>query len=428
MTTANLVRGAQTSRLNFTKKAIEALQPPQKKKRALYYDSQTRGLGVMVQRTGHRSFFWFRKVQGRAKWITIGDFPELSVENAREHAAKRNAAIAQWKARDYEGIHPINRPRDLTLNALFEDYLDRRLKAHAKDPDRAIRSARYQFNAYLAGWRERKLGTISRADVRFLQTDVGEKNGKVTANRTIQLLSTLFNWALKNEMWSGQNPAHGIVPFPESSRTRFLQPAEVPKLFRALRDETNLDLRDFVLLALFTGARRSNVLAMRWDQLELKRGLWEIPDPKSRVPYIVPLTDEAIEILNQRRRAAQKAAKERVGGGLENIAAPWVFPSRGRTGHVTDLKRSWASFLERAKLDGLHIHDLRRTLGSWQAGANFSLPIIAASLGHQSTEATEIYARLILGPVREAIDAATGAMIIAGKVPRRKLLKAANRG
>jgi integrase len=401
-----------TSRLNFTKRAIAALDVPQKTTRALHYDSQVRGLGVMIQPSGHRAFFWFRKVQGRPTWKTIGPFPDLTVEQARARAAELNAAIARWKAHEYEGAHPINRRRDLTLNALFEDYLERRLKPHAKDPERAIKTARWQFNGYLTGWRERKLGTVSRADVRFLHADVGEKNGKVTANRTVQLLRTLFNWAVKTEMWSGQNPAHGIVPFPESSRTRFLQPHEAPKLFKALSQETNIDLRDFVLLALFTGARRSNVLAMRWEQIELKRGLWSIPDPKSRIPYVVPLTDEAVEILNQRRR---------------NIAEPWVFPSRGRTGHVTDLKRSWAQFLTRAKIDGLRIHDLRRTLGSWQAGAGVSLPVIGKTLGHQSSDATEIYARLHLDPVRKAIDAATGAMIVAGKVSRRKLLKAANR-
>jgi integrase len=400
-----------TSRLNFTKRAIENLLA--QKSRALYYDVQTRGLGVMVQPTGHRAFFWFRKVRGQPTWKTIGPFPDLSIEKARARAAELNAAVAAWKATDFRGDHPLTRRRELTLGAVLEDYLERRLRAHAKDPDRAVQSARWQFNGYLTAWRDRKLSIIRRTDVRSLHAEVGEKHGKVTANRLVQLVRTLFNWALKTELWSGENPARGITPFPESSRTRFVQPEELPNLFSALSQEANLDLRDFVLLALFTGARRSNVFAMRWDQLDLMRGLWTIPDPKSRVPYVIPLTEEALGILAQRRR--------------RHPNVEWVFPSSGRTGHITDMKRAWRSLLVRAKITGLRIHDLRRTLGSWQAGIGVSLPIIGKTLGHQSSDATEVYARLHLDPVRKAINAATGAMLTAGRVPKGRLLKGAPR-
>jgi hypothetical protein len=69
------------TKLNFTKRFIEALPTPGKK--TIYYDAQVRGLGLLVQTTGHRAFFWFRKVQTRAVWKTIGSWPDLSVENAR---------------------------------------------------------------------------------------------------------------------------------------------------------------------------------------------------------------------------------------------------------------------------------------------------------------------------------------------------------
>ena len=363
----------------------------------------------MVQPSGHRAFFWFRKICGRPTWKTIGTFPDLSIEQARAKSAELNAAIAGWKASDYSGDDPILRKRDLTLGAVLEDYIEKRLKAHAKNPIQAIRAVRWQFDGYMASWRDRKLGTIRRQDVRVLHAELGEASGKVTANRLVQLVRTLFNWALKSELWRGENPARGITPFPESSRTRFLQPDELPKLFKALSQERNLDLRDFVLLALFTGARRANVLGMRFDQLDLKRGLWTIPEPKSRVPYTIPLTEEAVEILIVRRRMLQ---------------GEWVFPSDSQTGHITEVKRSWKQLLIRAQISGLRIHDLRRTLGSWQAGIGVSLPIIGKTLGHQSSDATEVYARLRLDPVRKAIDAATRAMLTAGKVTKGNLLRA----
>lgn len=67
--------------------------------------------------------------------------------------------------------------------------------------------------------------------------------------------------------------------------------------------------------------------------------------------------------------------------------------------------------MERAGLEGLRMHDLRRTLGSWQAGLGVSLPVIGRSLGHKSLQATQVYARLDLDSVRTAVCAATSAML-----------------
>jgi integrase len=65
----------------------------------------------------------------------------------------------------------------------------------------------------------------------------------------------------------------------------------------------------------------------------------------------------------------------------------------------------------------LRIHDLRRTLGSWQAALGTSLPIIGKSLGHQSLEATQIYSRLELDPVRQSVERAGAALLAAGRGP-----------
>lgn len=393
---------------NFTKRTIEALRPP-KRQRALYRDTDTRGLGLLVQPSGHRSFIWYRKVQGRPTWRTIGFFPELSIEQARKAAAEYNAGIAAWKADSYQGPAPTERPRDLTLGIVLEDYCEKRLGKHSKNPERAMRYARWQFKTYVAGWRNRKLGSIQRADVRDMQVRVGEKHGRFTANRVLQLVRALFNWARKTEQWNGENPAANIELYPEASRERFVQPAEAPKLFQALAAESNLDLRDYVLLSLFTGARKADVLGMRWQDLDLKRGLWMIPETKNRSPHLVPLEAEPLQILHARQRRS---------------SSQWVFPGTGKDGHLLDLKRSWGRLLRNAKIADLRKHDLRRTLGSWEAAAGVSLPVIGKTLGHRSSDATEVYARLHLDPVRDAIRLATGALLAAGKVSKRKLLKA----
>src|ERR1019366_4763923 len=102
------------------------------------------------------------------------------------------------------------------------------------------------------------------------------------------------------ELWTGQNPAAKIRLFHEEKRQRFLQPDELPRLFMALKEEPSRDLADFTLLALWTSARKADVFGMRWEDVRLDENRWDIPDPKNREPYPVPLTPEAVQILRDR--------------------------------------------------------------------------------------------------------------------------------
>jgi len=249
---------------------------------------------------------------------------------------------------------------------------------------------------------------------------------KYAADRLRDIVRAMFNFAHKQGLFNGENPGK-IDSYHHESRTRFLQPQELARLFQALRSAPP-DLRDFVNLSLWTGARKSDVLAMRWEQVSLADNRWEIPNPKSRTPYAVALTPETIHILKERRR--------RAGDG------PWVFPSRGKKpaasngsasdepaakadgGHLVNVKRGWGVLLDNANIRDLRIHDLRRTLGSWQAATGTSLPIIGKSLGHSTPQATQVYARLDLDPVRESVMTATRAMIAAAAKNKTKKRKA----
>lgn len=390
-------------KINFTKKAIEALLLPIEK-RVIYHDSQVPELGLMIQPTGHRSFFWFRKVNGTPTWKTIGPVQELSLEQARDKARQYSVLLREWKLRKYQGDDPFEErgTGETTFSQLVDSYIDRQLKQSAKHPERAEKGVRWAVNFYLSKLKNKRLGEIRRIDILKLFTELGEKRKKITANRTVQLVRTLYNFAVDAELWKGDNPATNIKFYHEVKRTRFLQPDELARLFTALKKEPNPDLRDFVNLSLWTGARKSDVMAMRWQDVSLDDNRWTVPDPKSRTPYVVPLTPEAVEILNSRQRARP-----------EN--SPWVFPSHGASGHVVDLKRAWKFLLQRAKITALRQHDLRRTQGSWQAAQGASLLVIGKSLGHSSVTATQIYSQLQLDAVRASMTAANQAMVAAMK-------------
>ncbi|MGD0163032.1 MAG: site-specific integrase [Candidatus Sulfotelmatobacter sp.] len=175
------------------------------------------------------------------------------------------------------------------------------------------------------------------------------------------------------------------------------------RLFASLAVEKNVDVRDFIRLALFTGQRRGDVSAMRWDELSLTatgQHQWTISNPKNGETHVVPLLPQAVAVLAERQEAAKKKEEDK------KISSPFVFPSRGKSGHIRDIKRGWKKLKKNAKLANLTVHDLRRTLGSWMAMSGVSLPIIGEALGHKSLAATKVYARLQTSAARDAMTLA----------------------
>lgn len=382
------------NKINFTKAALEALPAPAPGKRAYYYDIKMRGLGIGITSNGTKSFIVYRWVEGKPERVTLGRFPDLSIEQARCKASEVNAVIAK-------GENPNDKRRadraEVTLGGLFAEYLERHAKLHKT----AWKEDEAQYKRYLMSWAKRKISAIKKADIQKLHQEIGRERGVYAANRLLALLSVLFNKATEFGLWDKPNPALGIKKFREQSRDRFLQTDELPRFFKALAEEPNDTIRDYFILALLTGARRSNVQGMKWEQLDLERGEWRIPLTKNGTPQTVVLAEEAVMILQQRKTTA---------------TGQYVFPSVGSSGHLVEPKKGWQRILERAQLSNLRIHDLRRTLGSWQARTGASLAIIGKSLNHKSPQATAIYARLDLDPVRASVEKATKAMFHAAGI------------
>jgi len=380
-------------KFHFTRDKIDRLPAPSNGQRAYYYDAKVRGLAIAVSGLGKKTFVVYRKVSGRPERITIGPFRDLTIEQARQRAEELNAAIAR-------GGNPAAERRavqgEMTLGELFNKYVEEYSKKHGR---KTWREDVRRFNLHLRGWRLRKISSIRPTDVITLHTRIGEKAGPIAANRLVELLGRVFNRARRSWEWTGNNPSEGIEKFREHSRERFLRPDELPAFFKALGEEPNDTIRDYIALSLMTGARRNNVQAMRWSEINWKLSTWSIPETKNGKPQTVVLSPAAMSILEERKERAK---------------AEWVFPGSGKTGHLVEPKSAWKRLLKRANLADLRLHDLRRTLGSWQAAGGTSLPIIGKSLGHSSIAATAVYARLDLDPVRMSVNKAVDAMLIAG--------------
>jgi integrase len=347
------------------------------------------GLRLRVTATGVKTFSLYRRVKGGTpERVTLGRFPDMSVEQARRQAATINAAIA-------DGANPAQAKRahkaELTFHELFQQYIDR----HARMKKATATEDQQRYEQYL----RKPLGTtrlslIDRKTIALIHSAITASGHPTVANRILALISTVFGRGIEFGL-TDANPALGIRRNPERSRDRFLSAEELPRFFDALAEEPNETIRDYITLSLLTGARRANVLAMRWQDMDLSENVWRIPLTKNGTPQNLPLASQAVTILLSRRKAA-------TGKGAE-----FVFPGEGKTGHLVEPRKGWVRLLKAANLDNLRIHDLRRTLGSWQAKSGASLVIIGKSLNHKSTQTTAIYARLDLDPVRASVEKAT---------------------
>ncbi len=380
------------NKINFTKAVIDALSIPESGKRDTYHDIKNSGLQLRITSTGVKTFSVYRRIKrGEPERITLGRYPDMTIEQARREAVRIAADIS-------DGKNPAEVKRghkaELTFSELFGDYMER----HSKPKKKTWFEDQAQFRLYLEKpLGKKKLSTIDRKSIAHIHSSITKAGYAPTANRVKALLSSVFGWAISAGLCES-NPVIGIKSNKENQRDRFLQSDELPKFFKALAEEPNSTIRDYILISLLTGARRSNVLAMRWQDINFERAEWRIPMTKNGTPQTVALSPEAIEILQSRKPS-------------DDVV--FVFPGSGKAGHLMEPKKGWKRILESAEIDNLRIHDLRRTLGSWQAKTGASLAIIGKSLNHKSQNTTAIYARLDLDPVRDSVNKATSAILTA---------------
>lgn len=443
-------------RINFTIRAIEALPPApadSKSGRMEYMDTEAPGLYLRVTKNGVKTFSYFGRAKGarKAERFTIGRFPVVKPEQARQEAWKLAGEQAKGEsvtqaARDKRGEMTLDTLKDKYVADLrkrnakdvqsFEELYARHLQPyfgklrlsdveaekvadwHQRLPEIIVRK-RQELSAARAAIREQRRLEIEERHAKKgrrhgpqpkprepqRSTSTVVVTGKGAANQALNALRAMFNWAAQpvRRYFTGANPATGHTKYPGGERERFLRPGEASAFFQALLEEQNITARDCIMMKLLTGGRRANVHAMRWDQIDFEEAVWRIPTTKNGTPQYVPLVPEALALLKQRYES--------------RTSKVWVFPadrSDSKNGHIGNLKAAWHRVMVRSGLSNLRQHDLRRTLGSWQARHGATLLLIGKSLNHKHPASTAIYARLDIEPVRASMGQATSGLFEAG--------------
>ncbi len=295
------------------------------------------------------------------------------------------------------------------MSDLFDRYLSDCAKKHKK-PASLCNDVRMIDGALRPVFGRRKITSITRQQIRAYHAGLQAKPYK--ANRQLALLSKIFSFAADDLEWiaRGDHPVKGIKRFEERKRKRYLSQAELARLGDALSKaeagELGRAVSPFAVamlrLLVITGARHSEILTLRWDEVNFERGCIELSDSKTGEKEIF-LPPAALQVLSDIPRQ---------GGN------PYVIVGRKPGSHLVNIKDTWAVIRKDAGLDDVRLHDLRHSFASVGARAGMSLPVIGALLGHRETATTARYAHLSDDPLRAAADSIGQEIADAMKVGR----------
>lgn len=338
-------------------------------KQVFLWDRDVPGFGVRISKR-RKSYVIRLSLEGKREIRTIGHYGILDTATARSIA--KNEILTAY------GCTPrITTAR--TVSQVGTDYIE---LISSKTKKSWVNDS-YNLSSHI----EPAFGDTPITDLTTIQIDKWHKNipAKYNANRTLALLSTICNQAIK---WGelNNNPCKGVSKNKEYSRDVFIEKDFYPTFLEAVEKE-EAPYPTIIKLLLHTGLRKTELLSLKWENVDLDSSLAKIPTTKNGRPHMLPLTKVAVGLIKELPKDND-----------------YLFHYQGYP--LLDIKRPWDRIRTRINRPDLRIHDLRRTIGSWLAQSGVSLHLIGEVLNHKNPKTTMVYARFQKGHVREAIEGA----------------------
>ncbi len=382
--------------MRFTDRSIAALKP-KAKLYEVWEDGRT-GLGVRVSPKGRKSWNYMYRFDGKARRMTLGTYPAVSLASARvKHASAKELLT---KGTDPGALHVEKRRAERqaeTVNDIAEEYLEKYARPRKRSADEDERMLNKDV---LPSWGTRKARDIRRRDVILLLDQIVERGAPIAANRTLGVIRRMFNFAISRDLLDTTPVAMVKPPAKETQRERVLSPEEIRVFWKGI-DEGLISpgICLALKLQLVTAQRKGEWVGAALSEFDLEEErVWTIPSERAKngKTHRVPLSPLAVSLIEK--------AQELAGG------SGWLFPSpRGdvpvRPEAVNQaLYRACVPIAERPKSDRLSEkpvfsltdivpHDLRRTAASNMAALGINRLVISKILNHVETSVTAIYDR-----------------------------------
>ncbi len=354
------------------------------------------------KRDGSKSFAVRYRAAGRQRRFTLGKFPGLTIDGARSKAKR----IIGDASRD--DVDPQERKLAERRAQTVKELIDSYIKSPAfknRTPETLREYRRMIKKVILPALGSKKLRDVRRDDIAKLHEKHRVKSPYV-GNRVLALVRRIFGLAVDWELID-RNPARGVEFFHEVPRDRFLDPNELRRLGKALRD---LELTEVVKVAavrllLATGWRKGEVLGLAWAEGQESASGWVDLD-RRQITLVkhktakragrrhFRLDDETVAMLQDLREWTdedlERSRKRNPGDNSRN--ADWVFPNPAKTGPLLNIRRFWEKLLDAAEIGSFRVHDIRHTVASLaaeQGGENlFAIEVL---LGHTQASTSERY-------------------------------------
>jgi integrase len=381
----------------ITKRTVDAVQANGADQ--FLWDSDLKGFGLKVTAAGNKVYILQYRKGGRGtptKRVTIGRHGALTPEQARKEAARLAGAIANGA--DPAALRAAQKAAP-TVAALAERFLTEHVATKTKA--RTATEYRRLIEAIIVpAVGPKQVRDVTRTDISRLHHD--HRATPYAANRALAVMSKMFAMAEKwGERPDGSNPCRHVEKYPERKRERMLFADEFSRLADALKITGR---SPYVVAAIkmlvFTGARLSEILNLKWEWIDFDRGEARLPDSKTGAKTL-HFPAPALAVLTD---------LPRVEGN------PFVIVGNVAGARLVNLEKPWRTIRKAAGLNDVRLHDLRHAFASVAASSGMGLPIIGKMLGHTQAATTHRYAHLASDPVKAA--AATVANKIADAMGR----------
>lgn len=308
----------------------------------------------------------------------IQTFPDLKLAKQWLAEQERNALL---------GIHLPPQTTKRTFADAFKRYSSEELPKKGDD----ARNRQHHLE-----WWNKHLGIFALAAVRpalikeklvILENEIsvkGVKRAPATVVRYLASLSHLFAIAWKEWEWISENPVLKIgKPSISNSRQRYLSLAELNLLLIEVKKSKCPVLLPITVLALSTGMRSSEIMHLKWENINLPQGLIYLQDSKNGDPRFIPLKGYAHELLSTHFSKSTVAKVDTL-----------VFPAPNNPAQPYDIRSAWREALKRANIKNFRMHDLRHTTASYHRMQGKGLHDIGSLLGHKDARSTARYAHI----------------------------------
>ncbi len=367
--------------MKFTDRSINTLRP-RSERYEVWEDGRT-SFGVRVAPSGRKSWIYMYRFNGKARRMTLGTYPQLSLANARVKHAEAKRRLAEGRDPGTEMVEARRAELQAeTVRDLVDEYLAKYARPRKRTADEDRRCLEKDV---LPLWAARKAKSITRRDAIVLLDRIVDRGSPIMANRTLAVVRRVFAFGVERDILE-VNPLLGIKPpAKEIRRDRILNDEEIVKFWRGLdRARMSEPVRLALKLLLATIQRRGEVVEATWSEFDMRNRIWVIGADRTKngIAHTVPLAEPALELLDRIKV---------IGGGSR-----WLFPSprledrpigRRVINHCLTANR------ETIEVNNLRPHDLRRTGASQMTAMGIPRLVVSKILNHADREITGVYDR-----------------------------------